>query len=107
MTIKRWLLIKPINEKNHWLCVDHKLWQNIHFFKHFQFLAPGSSNDNWQIQKNFIRAIIEGDRNTEGLTIAPDQTRVGMVTFGNNGRLHWGLDEHTVSNHRINVYRNF
>ena len=63
--------------------------------------VPGSPDDNWQKQIDFIHTIISGNGTDEGLNIAPDQTRVGLVTFSYNGTLHFDFNEHTVSNNYI------
>ena len=46
-------------------------------------------------------SIIEGSDDSEGLEIGTDATRVGMVTFSNNAKKHWGLTDYTVRENNI------
>ena len=63
--------------------------------------VPGSPDDHWVKQIDFIHTIISGSGTDEGLNIGPNQTRVGLVTFGDTGELYFDFNEHTVSNNYI------
>ena len=44
---------------------------------------------NWQIIKDFLASVVDL------LVISPDETRVGMVTFGTTATLEFDLDDYS------------
>ena len=61
---------------------------------------PSGIPDNWQLQLNFLAALIEA------FTIGPDDTRVGAIVFSEQVRLAFSLDRYTTKEQIQNALRN-
>ena len=57
------------------------LSNNKVLFLHFQ------ECNNWRQVRSFIESIVNS------FNIGPDEVRIGLITFANNGNLRWNLNE--------------
>ena len=61
---------------------------------------PSGNPDNWQLQLEFLAALIEA------FTIGPDDTRVGAIVFSEQVRLPFSLNTYTTKDEIQNTIRN-